>query len=202
MARPLAVSDNEILDTARRCFLKYGTAVSANVIASDVGVSHTTLFNRFGSKEGLMIAALGPPKVLPWKGALDAGPDERPIPEQFMEIAQAATEYFRRMSPGLALLRAAGLSSRDVFTDCEEPSPVQAHRALHGWLQRALAAGRIGPCDPDHLTPAILGALHGRVLHDHVLDRADPSKQDKAFVRHLMNTLWRGLDPRTGDEDV
>ena len=202
MGRPRAVSDDTILLAARRCFLEQGAAVPATVIAAEVGVSHTTLFNRFGSKEGLMIAALGPPRVLPWKALLDAGPDERPMPQQFTEIALAATEYFRRMSPGLALLRAAGLSSRDVFADCEEPSPVQAHRALRGWLQRALDGGRIGPCDPDHLTPAILGALHGRVFHDHVLDRADPSEEDEAFVRHLTNTLWRGLDPRTGDEHV
>ena len=200
MGRPREVSDEAILDAARRCFLDQGASVSASVIAAEVGVSHTTLFNRFGSKEGLMIAALGPPRVLPWKALLDAGPDARPIPEQFVEIGLAATEHFRRISPGLAVLRAAGTAPCDIFSGCEEPSPVQAHRALSGWLKRALAGGRIGPCDPDHLTPAILGALHGRVFHDRVLDRPDPKRADEAFVRHLANTLWRGLDPLIGDE--
>jgi len=193
------VSDEAILAAARRCFLDQGAAVPATVIAAKVGVSHTTLFNRFGSKEGLMIAALGPPKVLPWKALLDAGPDDRPIPEQLVEIGLAATKHFRRISPGLAVLRAAGIAPCDVFAGCEEPSPVQAHRALRDWLRRAQATGRIGLCDPDHLTPAILGALHGRVFHDRVLDRPDPERADEAFVRHLADTLWRGLaHPRSG----
>jgi len=196
MGRPREVSDQAILAAACRCFLEKGAAVPATVIAAAVGVSHTTLFNRFGSKQGLLIAALGPPKVLPWKALVDAGPDERPIPEQFVEIGLAATLHFRRISPGLAILRAAGMSSGEMFAGCDEPSPLQARRALHGWLERAVTAGRIAACDPVHLTQMILGALNGRVFHDRVLDRQNVAAEDEAFVRHFADTLWRGLDPR------
>ena len=72
MGRPREVTDEQIVAVARRCFLKRGAGVSAADIAKELGVSHTTLFNRFGSKEGLMLAALGPPtQKVAWVAALE-----------------------------------------------------------------------------------------------------------------------------------
>jgi AcrR family transcriptional regulator len=85
MARPKEITDEHILQVARRCLIESGSGVSAVDIAREVGVSHTTLFNRFGSKEGLMIAALGPSPKVPWAAALDSGPDDRPIRDQLIE---------------------------------------------------------------------------------------------------------------------
>src|SRR5579864_4634496 len=52
MGRPREITDEQIVAAARRCFLERGAGVSAGEIAQELGVSHTTLFNRFGSKEG------------------------------------------------------------------------------------------------------------------------------------------------------
>ena len=52
-------------------------------------MTHTTIFNRFGSKEALMIAALAPPEEVPWVAALEAGPDDRPIREVALDILSA-----------------------------------------------------------------------------------------------------------------
>lgn len=55
IGRPKEVSDEHIVAIARRCFLERGGSISAADIAREIGVSHTTLFNRFGSKQGLML---------------------------------------------------------------------------------------------------------------------------------------------------
>jgi len=47
MGRPKEVTDEQIVAAARRCFLERGTGVSAVEIARELGVSHTTVFNRF-----------------------------------------------------------------------------------------------------------------------------------------------------------
>ncbi|MFF9470750.1 TetR/AcrR family transcriptional regulator [Methylobacterium sp. NPDC014697] len=73
------MTDEEIVATARARFLARGAGVSAQEIGRELGVSHTTIFNRFGSKEGLMLAALGVPDEIPWVADLEAGPDGRPI---------------------------------------------------------------------------------------------------------------------------
>src|SRR5207249_9328021 len=103
MGRPKEVTDEQIVVAARRCFLERGAGVSAGEIARKLGVSHTTLFNRFGSKEALMVAALAPPQTVPWVTALDAGPDDRPIREQLVEHAKVMSTYFQNLQAGLAV---------------------------------------------------------------------------------------------------
>lgn len=66
VGRPHQLSNAEILVAARRVLLEHGCGVLAQVVARELGVSHTTLFNRFGSKEGLLIAALSPPPTIAW----------------------------------------------------------------------------------------------------------------------------------------
>src|SRR5438477_10961516 len=103
MGRPKEVTDEEIVVAARQCFLERGAGVSAIEIGRELGVSHTTIFNRFGSKEALMVAALGPPDKVPWMAALEAGPDNRPIREQLVEHCKVISAYFQELQAGLSV---------------------------------------------------------------------------------------------------
>ena len=87
MGRPEAVSNAEILEVARRLFLEQGATLSASEIAQALGVSHTTIFNRFGSKEQLMLAALAPLKETPWVAALESGPGPGSVRDQLVALA-------------------------------------------------------------------------------------------------------------------
>ncbi len=58
MARPRNLTDTQILYEARACFLEHGAAVSTTVIAERLGISHGVLFQRFGTKDQLLRAAL------------------------------------------------------------------------------------------------------------------------------------------------
>ena len=50
---------NRIIDAARRCFYRYGiTATGVDTLAEEAGVSKRTLYNHFGSKDGLITAYL------------------------------------------------------------------------------------------------------------------------------------------------
>ncbi|HIK90782.1 MAG TPA: TetR/AcrR family transcriptional regulator, partial [Planctomycetes bacterium] len=60
MARPRTISDDQILQTARECFLQHGPSVATDVIADQLGVSPQALFKRFHSKQDLMLAAIAP----------------------------------------------------------------------------------------------------------------------------------------------
>ena len=51
--RPKKVSDEDILQTVRRCLVEQGGSVSTQFIADQVGVSQATLFKRFGSKQSV-----------------------------------------------------------------------------------------------------------------------------------------------------
>ena len=195
MGRPRETTDEQIVAAARRSFLERGVAVSAADIARELGVSHTTLFNRFGSKEGLMIAALGPPKKVPWIAALDAGPDGRAVREQLVEHAEVIASYFRELQRGLGLLHAAGIDPARAYdrSDDEEPQPVQAYRAFVAWLERARGQGRIADCDVETVASTILGSLHGFAFTARVCGESMEPTAGKHYVERFIEILWNGI---------
>ncbi|MDY7229595.1 TetR/AcrR family transcriptional regulator [Hyalangium rubrum] len=194
MGRPKEVTDEQIVVAARRCFLKRGAGVSAADIARELGVSHTTLFNRFGSKEGLMIAALGPPAEVPWVAALDAGPDERPIREQLVEHAKVMSAYFQDLQAGLGVLQAAGIEPGKAYGGRKgESAPVQAFRALVEWLRRAQSQGRLSKCDVETLASTLLGALHGWAFTARVCGESTASAAGERYVERFIELLWDGI---------
>jgi AcrR family transcriptional regulator len=198
MGRPREVTDEQIVAAARRCFLERGAGVSAADIARELGVSHTTLFNRFGSKEGLMLAALGPPEEVPWVAALDAGPDDRPIREQLVEHAKVMSTYFQELQAGLGVLQAAGIEPGKAYRGRKgEPPPVQAFRALVAWLRRAQSQGRLARCDVETLTSTLLGALHGWAFTARVCGESTAPAASERYVERFITLLWNGIgDPK------
>jgi AcrR family transcriptional regulator len=194
MGRPKEVTDEQIVVAARRCFLEHGAGVSAAEIARALGVSHTTLFNRFGSKEGLMIAALGPPKEVPWVAALDAGPDDHPIQEQLVEHAKVMSVYFHDLHAGLAILQAAGVAPAKLYRERSgESPPVQAFRALVGWLERAQSQGRLARCDIETLASTIIGALHSWAFTAQVCGEPTAPSARERYVERFIELLWSGV---------
>jgi AcrR family transcriptional regulator len=193
MGRPKAVSDEQILVTARRCFLEHGAGVSAVDIARELGVSHTTLFNRFGSKEAMLIAALGPPEKIPWVAALEAGPDDRPIREQLVEHTKVISTYFQELQAGLAVLLAAGVDPSKVRAPRQQ-EPMQAFRSFAGWLSRAQNQGRLAQCDAETLAATIFGALHSWAFIARIRGQSTTSLAGEHHIECFIDLLWNGIE--------
>jgi AcrR family transcriptional regulator len=194
MGRPKEVTDEQIIVAARHCFLKHGAAVAATIIARDLGISHTTLFNRFRSKEALMIAALGPPDEVPWVKVLEAGPDDRPIREQLIEHVTVISTYFQGLHLGLSMLQAAGISPAKACRARKgKTSPEKAYRALVAWLHRAQKQDRLAQCNVEALASTILGALHGRAFSARVRDETTTPAANERYVEYFVQLLWDGI---------
>ncbi|AGA30385.1 TetR/AcrR family transcriptional regulator [Singulisphaera acidiphila] len=194
MGRKKGISEEQIVVAARRCFLTRGAGVSAADVARELGVSHTTLFNRFGTKEGLMIAALGLPEKVPWVAALDAGPDDRPIYEQLVEHSKVISAYILELEEGLAVLQAAGISpAKTGWEHKGDPPHVQALRALTTWLRRAQDRGRLAKCDVETLASTILGALHGWAFFTRVCGHPESAAAGERHVERFIDLLWNGI---------
>ncbi len=193
MGRRNEVTDQQIIVVARRCFLERGTSVSAADIAREVGVSHTTLFNRFGSKEGLLIAALGAPSQIEWVISLEAGPDERPIREQLVAHTKAMTAFFQDLQTGFGILQAAGIDPSKAHRAREGGSaPERAYRSLVSWLTTAQDQGRLAKCDAEALASTILGALQGWVFTTRMCGESAASGSAN-YVERFIELLWNGI---------
>lgn len=199
MGRPKAVTDEQIITAARRCFLDRGPGVPASEIARDLGVSHTTLFNRFGSKEGLLVAALEPPREAPWVEALEAGPDARPVRDQLVEHARVISAFYAEMQAGLGLLRAAGVphgAGGCAKGPNGEPSAAErGYHALVAWLERAQKQESLAICDSRTLASTILGALQGWTLTAAACGQGEEDDDGDRYVERLVDLLWRGIGP-------
>lgn len=141
-----------------------------------------------------MLAALGPPKRIPWVAALDVGPDNRPLYEQLVEHAKVISAYFEELQVGLGVLQAAGVDSGKVCRASKgESSPKQGYLALVAWLQRAQRQGRLAACDVETLASTILGALHGWAFTARVCNESPDPAAGAHYVERFVELLWHGI---------
>lgn len=196
MGRPRHISDSEILDVARDVLHECPTA-STLTIAERVGLSQAALFKRFGTKLGMLHKAFDLDAAPGWVGMVEAGPDERPIPDQLREIGFEIDAFFRRLVPSVAALKALGIDLRSLFTKTQLPPPVRGYEALRGWFARAMAAGLIRPSDPGASAIAFMGAFQARAFWRYMAGSHFPTPlpDDEVYIASVVEVFWRGLSP-------
>lgn len=195
MARPQRVSDEEILQAARECFVKQGPGISIQVIAEKLGISQPALFKRFGSKMELMFEALKPDLRSPWSEYVDAGPDDRPMEQQLHEFLRLAMDFFETNVPRIAVLKMSPFPMKELMKKFPTPPPVAQQRRITAWLERCHERGLIREAHFEALAIGIMGALHGHAFLSHLLERELVSGSKEAYLRELTTFFLRGLTP-------
>ena len=192
MVRPRQISDDDILSAARSCFLEHGPSLATGVIAKSLGISQATLFNRFGTKEDLLRAALNIP-TSSWADALESGPGTEPIDAQLETIGLSLLAFLRQMMPVMVMLRASGLNPPDFVGDGDTPPPVRDHQKLTRWFELAHERGLL--CVPSAATAAqaFMGTLHARAMMQHIWKQPMVPLSDEKYIRQFVNTLLVGL---------
>lgn len=165
-----------------------------SLIADELGVSQAALFKRCGTKQALMLKALGAPTRPAWIDEVLAGPDDRPVPEQLLRLVERIDTYFEQLLPAIAVLRAAKIDPEQMLREHEAPPPLIAHRAVTGWFQRLHERGRARVPHPQSTAMAFLGAIHARHMLCHVLREHAPQTEPE-FLTNLVDVFWRGIAP-------
>ena len=200
MARPRQVSDAAILEAAAACF-KEDPNVPTSEIARRVGLSQAALFKRFGTKMRLMLAAMGVQDGPPWIELTEAGPDERPIPDQLNQIGHAIDDFFRDLMPRVVVLKAVGASFRELFGDDEVPPPIKGYQAVRDWFSRAIDQDRIHAQDPQALALAFIAMFQARAFW---MQMGGPKHsqglpEGPEYVDHIVDLFWNGIAPPPED---
>lgn len=196
--RPKKVSDEEILQTVRRCLVEQGGSVSTQFIADRLGVSQATLFKRFGSKSNLLQTAI----LIPSKASkaskmlhfLCEGPTEGPVREQMEQICLRLLKFFDEMLPSFASLHASGLTFDDPLP--EDAPPVQARKYLTNWVKQLQEHGRMRKdVHPESIALTLIGTMQHRPLRIHLLRDTTLTQTDEEYVSSIVEVLWQGLSP-------
>ena len=202
MARPRTISDEQILQTARECFLEHGPAVPTETISGQLGVSPQALFKRFHSKHELMLAAVVPCDEPQWIPIVEAGPDNRPLEIQLSEILHHLAEFFVEVSRCMSVLRWSGMDPKELFDRYDEAPPLVDIRVLAGWLERAAERGLIRPIDFRASAMMMLTSMHGPAMLTDMLGSHPTGHSHEEYVNFMVDVLLQGMVPRQNSNNL
>ncbi|MGH3964314.1 MAG: TetR/AcrR family transcriptional regulator [Pseudonocardiaceae bacterium] len=174
-----------ILDVASELFYWRGIhAVGVDTIAAESGVTKRTLYNRFGSKDGLIVAYLEA-RDRRWRDLITSRLDA-----EHTDPVQRALAPFDVLAEWIAP-SSRGCSFVNAFAELPEPE----HRgrqvvvAEKKWL-RALFRELLvdaGANDPDDLAVQLLSLHEGAIVCCSIADEANAAASARAAAEALVN---------------
>ncbi len=193
MVRPRTISDQEILDTARKCFLEHGPSVSTDVIAKELGVSPQAIFKRFHSKQDLLVECVKPCGPPAWGEMVERGPDDRAFADQLTELLRELAVFFTDIVRRMELLRWSGIAIEELMASFDEPPPVRDIRIISAWLSRACEKKLIRVIDCDATAMFILTSMHGPAMLTQMLGKTPTDHTFEEYVSQYVDLLLPGL---------
>lgn len=197
MARPRLISDEQMLQQTREAVLAHGPRVSLDVVAGKLGVTQPALLKRFGTRQALLLKALMPPQDASFLALLEQGPDDRRLEVQLRQIFVAMLEFYESSVPCMLALRESGIGHDQIFSDLRKAPPFRALELWGKWFERAEASGLVDASAPEGAALAITGALHSRVMMNHLFKREDTPRSQHRFIDELVHLFTRALSPHS-----
>lgn len=183
-----------LVDAAEAVLVRDGpAAVTVRAVAAQAGVAPMGVYNRFGSKDGLIDALLvrgfeGLRQAVAGRGELDPLERLRASGVRYRQFALANRQQYLAMFGG-------ALTSGEPSTELKGCAGT-AFGELVGHVATAMAAGVLIPADPQGTAQQIWSAVHGAVILE-MMGRvlvADP----EANYLALLDLLIRGLSRSGG----
>jgi len=195
MVRPKTIETEELLRIARETFLEKGVGAPVSEIARRAGISDSTIFQRFSTKEALFTAALGFPK-LDVKQVFENLPAGASTTEKLESALLIFLEYLIEAMPILSTLISHPSFSPAEFTEKFSEAPINSLiTGLAGFLEEEKRAGRVGDCDPRAVTGVFFAAIHSFAMFEHMGVHKTGDGSNKTRIHLLMNVLWEGIKP-------
>jgi len=188
------MTDEEILEEARKAFLEGGPNVTTAAIATKLGLSQATLFQRFRTKEELMLAALSPPQRLPLMDDIEQGPDNSPFEGQLRELLIHLLATVLDVVPRMLMLRTAGFPVEQLRERYNKLPLLMLLEILGGWFARAQQQERIrSDINANDLAQICLGAMQMRAVSLHTAQTKFGS-DDTKYIENMVAVLLQGLN--------
>jgi AcrR family transcriptional regulator len=196
MARPVHITEEQILSAARELFLEKGIQATTAEVARRAGVAEGSIFKRFKTKHELFTAAmhLSEPD---WLAFVDKRVGQGDPKQNLVELGTEILGFFRQMLP-LMMMGWANPSPRGIPAVLEGPNPppLRAIKRLAGFFEAEMRGRRLRRHDPEVVARAFLGSLQNYVFFELILKAQDELPlPPEMHVRGVVNLLWNGLAP-------
>lgn len=198
MARPITITDEQILEAARIIFLKDGINASTMEIARLAGVSEGSIYRRFQTKEVLFRAAIKAPALPSWVRELDTLSGQGSMRDNLVRIAREIIRFAQERLPLVMLGWSHKPSPSESAPDDGESAVARDSRRLAQFLQREVDCERLRPCQVEIVARLLLGSCLNYVLDSVVNKQSLTAEEIDRFATDLAETLWQGIAPQTG----
>ncbi|MEL6138651.1 MAG: TetR/AcrR family transcriptional regulator [Cyanobacteria bacterium J06628_6] len=205
MARPQKITNEEILAAARQVFIEQGLGASTSMIAERAGISEASIFKRFNTKQALFMAAMGIDPNPPWIKLITQQPPGSDMKARLRDIFGQMLEFYQDVLPRMMIM----MANRTIPTPAQffPPPPVRDSQLLADYLERAIAAGYLRPCNANAVSAMIVGGLVNYSMTRAIFTRFHDQlpiplpmpltmpAEPQQFVSDLAEVLWSGIAP-------
>ncbi|KAA0252722.1 MAG: TetR/AcrR family transcriptional regulator [Acidobacteria bacterium] len=196
MGRKKTVPDDDVLAIARGLFASRGYSASTREIARVAGLSEAVLYQRFGTKDGLFLAAMTPrpADIEEIFGPVEPEGDPR---RWLRGVVERMSAYFAEIVPlaiQLILHPVPDSSGRDASESVSVTGRFEdelAHR-----LRRLRGRGDVSAAPERPVARLLVSLAHDRALRS-FLSRGDP-EADRKLLGAMVDAAWKGLAPGPG----
>lgn len=181
---PMTPAGERLAETASRLFYSRGIrAVGVELIAADAGTTKKTLYDRFGSKDALVVHYLRR-RAAAWQAAALAhlADHPEPGPGRVLEVFAALEDWLHVQQRGCAFVNAY---AEVAGTDHPAMPVIRAEKAWMRELFTALTA-EAGYDDADRLGTQLHLLYEGAVVALTAGDQADAVDQARDAARRLL----------------
>jgi AcrR family transcriptional regulator len=196
--RPIAVSEDDLLDVARDVFLKRGLDATTAEIARRARISESVIFYRYKTKEALFIAVFERQIVLPEAFArLPSQVGTGEIAEHLFSVGASLVDLMQTVLPFMMMAFCSPTKLNLFHARARQPHPIRIRmiRLLSGYFEAEVRTGRLRAIDPEILARTFLGGIIQYVMSEHVERVADPLPlAATTFLRGMIDLLLRGAN--------
>lgn len=197
MGRPKLVTDEFVLNAARRVFQEKGHAATTRDVARAAGISQAVLYQRFATKDELFLAAMAPDRIDPaWLLGEGVPATREEAKADIRAIGQRLIAHLEQVGPALLHLSTHPAFRPEIMQQGHDDlgaADVVAGLALHlddvgkrGLLRRGLM--------PHAAADALITLAHGAVLQGLLTGAGDQTSATTRFDA-LFEILWAGFEP-------
>lgn len=198
MARPAVIQDADILNAAREVFTSRGFRATTAEVAARAGVSEGSIFKRFRSKFELFRAAMGSLDHEPaFIAALAASAGKGVLRTNLISLGRHLVAHMREVVPlHLVAFSNPGPDGTPQHLRDTRPLPLRILKAMSGYFEAEMRAGRLARRDPEIVARTFIGAIHQYVVFDLLFQAQNELPMpEETFLTGMVDTLFRGIEP-------
>jgi len=196
MARPVSISEDAILNAARRVFLKHGYQAGTAQVARAAGVSEGSLFKHFKTKEALFLAAMAvESQEQEWEARLMRSVGTGDIRAMLDDVGLQLLRHLQVLMPCVMMVNASGVTFTRARQCVDDPPPLRLIRVFTRYFKAEIKVGRLDMAAPEMQAHAFIGAISHYVFCEQVFTyRSGPPA---TYVRTVVETILRATLKKT-----